>query len=122
MANIRLVRPQGEDRPDDETLRRAIAHVMESGEDVVIDVDRRTVAVMISPEAYADLQRARDRDRRRRLVAELDREALESDGEPRALTDEEIEDVAVEVGKEINQSITDRLYAEVWRNKRGDAS
>lgn len=121
MANYRLVRIPSEDSPTDETLRRAFEHVKETGDDFVIDVDQRTVAVVISPEAYADLQRARDRDRRRRLLADLDREALESEGEPRVLSDKELEDVAVEIGKEINARITERLYLEAWRNKRNSA-
>jgi hypothetical protein len=79
---------------------------------------KRTKTVTITAEAYDDLQRSRDRDRRQRLLAELDREALESNGEPRELTDEELEDVAVELGKEINQRVTQRLFAEAWRNKR----
>lgn len=121
MANYRLVRIPSEDSPTDETLRRAFEHVKETGDDFVIDVDQRTVAVVISPEAYADLQRARDRDRRRRLLADLDREALESEGEPRVLSDKELEDVSVEIGKEINARITERLYLEAWRNKRNSA-
>lgn len=121
MANHRLARPWSEAFPTDDTLRRAVEHVMETGNDFVIDVDRRTLAVVISPEAYADLQRARDRERRRRLLAALDREALESDGEPRDLTDEELEDVAIELGKEINQRVAQRLDGEAWRNKRSDA-
>jgi hypothetical protein len=49
----------------------------------------------------------------------LDREALESDGEPRAFVDDELEDVAVELGKEINEHINQRLYTEASRRKRG---
>ena len=80
MATFRLTTPQQNDSPNGGLLQRALDHVVETGDEVVIDVDQRTVAVLISPDAYIDLQRARDRDRRQRLVADLDREALESDG------------------------------------------
>lgn len=88
----------------------AIISAASSGDDVIVEVHGRPKTVMISFEAYQQVQVVREQQRRTKAVERLtalQRRQAERNSD---LTEDEIEEIAICVGREVNAAV-----AKKWR-------
>lgn len=78
------------------------------GEAVIVESHGRPKAVVISPEAFEQLQDARERQRRAELLRRFDTLQRRLEGRNQDLSDEQVEEIAVRIGREVNAAVADR--------------
>lgn len=83
----------------------AMMKAASEGEDVIVEWHGKPKAVVISPEAFEELREARERQRREEAIRLLNE--IESTYDD--LTEEEVEGIAVQAGREINRAVAERL-------------
>lgn len=83
----------------------AMLKAASEGEDVIVESHGKPKAVVISPEAFEELREARERQRREEAIRLLNE--IESTYDD--LTEEEVEGIAVQAGREINRAVAERL-------------
>ena len=93
----------------------AMMKAVTEGEDVIVESHGKPKAVVISPEAFEELRRARVRQRREEASQLLREIEATYDGRNDDLSDEEIEKIAVRAGRAINRKVADRLMTDSSR-------
>ena len=93
----------------------AMMKAVTEGEDVIVESHGKPKAVVISPEAFEELRRARARQRREEASQLLREIEATYDGRNDDLSDEEIEKIAVRAGRAINRKVADRLMTDSSR-------
>jgi prevent-host-death family protein len=83
----------------------AMMQAVADGEDVVVESHGKPKAVVISPEAFDELRRARERLRRDEAIAWLREFEASYDGRNDDLTDEQIEELADRAAHEIFEEL-----------------
>jgi PHD/YefM family antitoxin component YafN of YafNO toxin-antitoxin module len=87
-----------------------VVGIAKGGDDVVIQSSGETQVVVISPEAYRELQEAREKLRRSEAVSRLEALRRRQAERNKDLTDEEIDEIAIQTGRQINEAAT-----RIWR-------
>lgn len=95
----------------------AMIKAANSGEAVIVESHGKPKAVVISPEAFEEYQTARENQRRAELVKQLEELQLRQAERNKDLTDEQVEEIAVRVGREINRAVAERHRAIVERQR-----
>jgi prevent-host-death family protein len=95
----------------------ALIAAASEGEDVVVEVSGEAKTVMISVEAFEELRQSRERRRREEAMGLLQEIEASYDGRTDDLTEEQVEEIAVRAGREINRSVAERL---IERSRRDE--
>lgn len=95
----------------------AMIKAANSGEAVIVESHGKPKAVVISPEAFEEYQTALENQRRAELVKQLEELQLRQAERNKDLTDEQVEEIAVRVGREINRAVAERHRAIVERQR-----
>jgi prevent-host-death family protein len=95
----------------------AMMKAASEGEAVIVESHGQPKAVVISPEAFEELRQARERQRREEAMRLLQEIEASYDGRNDDLTEEQVEEIAVRAGREINRSVAERL---IERSRRDE--
>ncbi len=87
----------------------ALVEAVTEGEDVIVESHGKPKAVVISPEAFEELRQARERQRREKALQLLHEIEASYDGRNDDLSDEQIDEIAVRAGRDINRAVAERL-------------
>lgn len=111
MANQAWREPRTRTISSNEAKQRwgAMMKAASEGEDVIVESHGKPKAVVISPEAFEELREARERHRREEAMRLLREIEASYDGRNDDLTEDEIEEIAVRAGREINRAVAERL-------------
>jgi prevent-host-death family protein len=95
----------------------AMMKAASSGEAVIVESHGKPRAVVISPEAFEELRQARERQRREEAMRLLREIEASYDGRNDDLTAEQVEELAVREGREINRALAKRLREQPRRTR-----
>jgi prevent-host-death family protein len=96
----------------------AMMKAVNEGEDVIVESHGKPKAVVISPEAFEELRQAREAAKRQdalRWLREFEERQMERNKD---LTPEQVEEIAIRAGREVNAAVAQRLREEAERRDR----
>jgi len=93
----------------------SIIEITKGGDDVIVEARGEPQAVVISPETYEELKKAQEKQRRAEdleWLRDFEKRQLELNQD---LTAEEVDEIAIRVGREVNAAVTKKWRAQVER-------
>lgn len=93
----------------------AMISAASNGDDVIVEVHGKPRTVMISFEDYQQVQELREKQRRAELLKRFDALQRRLEGKNRDLSEEQVEEIAIRAGREINAAVAERRRASVER-------
>ena len=95
----------------------AMLKAASSGEAVIVESHGKPKAVVISPEAFEEYQQAREQQRREEALEWLRRFEERQRERNKNLTPEQVEEIAIRAGREINAAAAKKQRERVDRNR-----
>jgi prevent-host-death family protein len=96
----------------------AMMKAASEGEDVIVESHGKPKAVVISAEAYEQLQGAREHSRRQAMLDWLQAFEARQRERNKDLTPEQVEEIAIRAGREINAAVAERARDSAARRGR----
>ncbi len=106
--------PSNEAKQQWETL---IKSIQKSGDPVIVESHGTPVVAVIPYDEFTEYRNYKEQRRRQELLERLDRIEANYDGRNDDLTEEQINDIAVTIGKEINRAAAERHRRRVEQNR-----